>query len=78
MSVSKWAYEPEKCDGMPCAGDCDLCEYAEPWEDEEDYIVENPYKFDERRNSMRGFPAPNPYKHVGKWNIVDELRGKYE
>ena len=26
MSVSKWAYEPEKCDGKPCVGDCDYCD----------------------------------------------------
>lgn len=25
MSVSKWAYEPEKCDGGYCCGDCDEC-----------------------------------------------------
>ena len=25
MSVSKWAYSPEKCDGQPCVQDCDLC-----------------------------------------------------
>ena len=25
MSVSKYAYQPEKCDGNPCPGDCDLC-----------------------------------------------------
>ena len=25
MSVSKWAYQPSKCDGNPCPGDCDLC-----------------------------------------------------
>lgn len=29
MSVSKWAYEPEKCDGQPCIGDCDLCNRKE-------------------------------------------------
>lgn len=28
MSVSKWAYEPEKCDGQPCPGDCDNCSLA--------------------------------------------------
>lgn len=28
MSVSKWAYEPDKCDGEPCVGDCDLCNKA--------------------------------------------------
>lgn len=26
MSVSKWAYEPEICDGELCVGDCDLCD----------------------------------------------------
>lgn len=26
MSVSMWAYEEAKCDGKPCAGDCDLCD----------------------------------------------------
>ena len=25
MSVSKWAYTPEMCDGEYCVGDCDLC-----------------------------------------------------
>ena len=25
MSVSKWAYTPEKCDGDICVGDCDFC-----------------------------------------------------
>ena len=25
MSVSLWAYEPEKCDGNFCIGECDLC-----------------------------------------------------
>ena len=23
MSVSLWRYDPEKCDGKPCCGDCD-------------------------------------------------------
>ena len=35
MSCSKWAYEPEKCDGDYCVGDCDLCKKAE-------YIVSDP------------------------------------
>ena len=25
MSVSKWAYEPWKCDGEFCIGDCSIC-----------------------------------------------------
>lgn len=29
MSVSKWAYEPQKCDGKYCPGDCDDCNKAE-------------------------------------------------
>ncbi len=29
MSVSKWAYEPWKCDGDYCPGDCDFCRKAE-------------------------------------------------
>ena len=29
MSVSKWAYIPECCDGEPCPGDCDICSKAE-------------------------------------------------
>ena len=35
MSVSRWAYEPEKCDGDFCCGDCDFCPKAEEEEDEE-------------------------------------------
>lgn len=34
MSVSKWAYTPEKCDGDVCPQDCDHC--SKRWEDEED------------------------------------------
>lgn len=30
MSVSKWNYDPVKCDGKPCVGDCDKCNYEEP------------------------------------------------
>ena len=29
MSVSKWAYNPEKCDGDFCHGDCDNCGKAD-------------------------------------------------
>lgn len=34
MSVSKWAYEPKKCDGDYCPGDCDLCDKSEESEEE--------------------------------------------
>ena len=26
MSVDKWAYNPETCEGRACPGDCDLCD----------------------------------------------------
>lgn len=28
MSVSKWSYNPEKCDGDYCPGKCDYCTKA--------------------------------------------------
>ena len=36
MSVSKWAYEPEMCDGEFCIGDCDLCSKWKNIDEEED------------------------------------------
>lgn len=29
MSISKWAYVAEKCDGDFCCGDCDSCPKAD-------------------------------------------------
>lgn len=29
MSISKWAYDPDKCDGDYCCGDCDYCPKGE-------------------------------------------------
>lgn len=34
MSVSKWAYDPERCDGEGCPGDCDLCEKPKTMEED--------------------------------------------
>lgn len=34
MSVSLWAYQPDKCDGNSCPGDCDFCSKAEDNTDE--------------------------------------------
>lgn len=28
MSIDKWSYTPEKCDGVMCIGDCDFCALA--------------------------------------------------
>ena len=38
MSVSKWAYDPDKCDGNACPGDCDYC-YKADWEPD-DFNIE--------------------------------------
>ena len=47
MSVSKYAYEPWKCDGEFCIGDCDLC-YKSDWirddEDLEDEVEQDGWK----------------------------------
>lgn len=34
MSVDKWGYEPWKCDGEYCNGDCDNCYKAELTKDD--------------------------------------------
>ena len=36
MSVSKWAYTPEVCDGDICVGDYDLCDKPKNMEDEDE------------------------------------------
>lgn len=36
MSVSKWDYDTDKCDGDFCPGDCDDCSKAE--EDKDDNL----------------------------------------
>lgn len=33
MSVDKWSYDPDKCDGALCVGDCDYCEI---WEEDKE------------------------------------------
>ena len=35
MSVSKWAYSPDKCDGDYCPGECDLCSKKDEGEEED-------------------------------------------
>ena len=34
MSVSLWAYDPDKCDGKACPGDCDNCDLLDWGPDE--------------------------------------------
>ena len=35
MSLDKWAYSPETCEGRACPGDCDLCDIPEKYGAEE-------------------------------------------
>ena len=49
MSVSKWAYTPEVCDGEGCPGDCDLCDKPKNMEDEDD----EEYPVEECKNCRR-------------------------
>lgn len=71
MSASKWAYEPDICDGEPCVGDCDNCRLAEEAENEdwegEDW--NDPDGFDMWRNGMVRHPKRfiNPRILTGKW-----------
>lgn len=38
MSVSKWSYNPEKCDGDFCVGNCDFCTKCDiAMENDEEY-----------------------------------------
>lgn len=46
MSCSKWAYAPERCDSIPCPGDCDECSCID-YEEPDDAALEmgfNPYE----------------------------------
>lgn len=36
MSVNLWAYDPEKCDGKYCCGDCDFCNRTDDELEEDD------------------------------------------
>ena len=36
MSVDKYAYEPWKCDGRFCPGDCRFCDIADMTRDEDE------------------------------------------
>ena len=71
MSVSKWAYEPEKCDGEPCVGDCDICskqlkKEAEEKRDEINELKEQ-VKIIEKR--IKQLSAPPSIGHLVKTPI---------
>ena len=43
MSVSKYRYEPWKCDGEYCPGDCDLC-YKADWIRDDEEVEQDGWK----------------------------------
>ncbi len=79
MSVSKWAYEPNICDGEPCCGECDLCWLAdeaeayraelEEMEDPQQPSYRERNNFESWRNGMVRHPKGfiNPRVLTGKW-----------
>ena len=73
MSVSKWAYTPEKCDNNPCPGDCDFCSKAidEEWETNlYDVVEEHPNcTVQILRNSVTGEES------VGWWENDGGING---
>jgi len=67
MSCSKWAYDPEKCDGDYCVGDCDYCHKA----DEEEVTVEEIVESVRWKRLGREIP-----KEELRTVSIDEIRGK--
>ena len=67
MSCDKWKYT-ENCDGEPCCGDCDLCDY----EDDEDINVP-----DKPKNKVKrcfGIPIEFANRLVEELDNVEENR----
>lgn len=40
MSTDKWAYDPERCDGHYCCGDCDNCMLDDLMDEDEQEEIE--------------------------------------
>lgn len=75
MSVSLWAYQPDKCDGNVCPGDCDSCGKADKEADKDDCvkraaviaILEERYRL---RTHLHDMAAAQQLK-LAKWEIDD-------
>ncbi len=76
MSVSKWAYEPEKCEGDFCIGECDLCNKREitMWIDADECtpLADGDYKVTTKNNRE----VLMPYTREGGWNTFYTKSGK--
>lgn len=60
MSVDKWAYSPETCDGFACPGDCDLCDIPKNPEKYGAQTIELPEKFAETMNKLGELAGVGP------------------
>lgn len=75
MSVSLWAYQPDKCDGNVCPGDCDSCGKADKESDKDDCvkraaviaILEERYRL---RTHLHDMAAAQQLK-LARWEIDD-------
>lgn len=60
MSVDKWAYDPEVCEGRACPGDCDLCDIPKNPEKYGAQTIELPEKFVEAMNGLGELAGVGP------------------
>lgn len=58
MSVSKWRYDPDMCEGRPCCGDCDECEEGEEMNALNDLYVRALDPEWQRAHRAMGFSSP--------------------
>lgn len=70
MSVSKWAYEPDKCDGYPCPGDCDGCSKSAEENQCDNCIHAAVCRFEEPENPCGYF---EPKRETGEWIPGNEI-----
>lgn len=60
MSVDKWAYNPETCEGRACPGDCDLCDIPKNPEKYGAQTIELPDGFVETMNKLGELAGVGP------------------
>ena len=62
MSVSRWRYNPDRCDGRPCCGDCDEC-------GEEERMI--PIKIERREPVMKWIPVSERLPEIGEHYVSE-------
>ena len=63
MSISKYAYNPDVCDGKPCPGDCDFCRL---WLDRVDEGAEQEYE-DELQEERKEAGVKDEAEHFWRY-----------